>query len=145
MNMKFHIHLPSFHLPCFGKPATQETENKRNQPAQEASPSPGFRPEKTNPRRHFLSPLQKLFPRKKKPGAFAHADPFAPNRQDNSSAAAPIRRPNFIPFNPAQEIATVEKKMVSGIKDSLSHSDKNTLSTSRFHYIRQHYIDHGLH
>ena len=144
--MKFHnVHLPSFHLPCFGKPATQETENKRNQPAQEASPPPGFRPEKTNPHRHFLSPLQKLFPRKKKPGAFAHADPFAPNRQDNSSAAAPIRRPNFIPFNPAQEIATVEKKIVSGIKDSLSHSDKNILSTSRFHYIRQHYINHGLH
>lgn len=111
MNMKFHnFHLSSFHLPCFRKPATRETENNKNQPAQEASPPPGLRPANTNPRRHSPSLLQKLFPRKKKPDAFAHADAFAPNR-----------RPNFIPFNPAQEIATAEKKVVSGIMGSLSH------------------------
>ena len=146
--MKFNSNLPPVRLPSSSRETVaKDTEHAGNKRAAETSPPPDVQPENKKLRRSFSFPslLQKRFIEENNSGAFAHYDePFAPDRRNNPPAAPQIHRAIFIPFNPENEIATVEKKVADSIKGYLSNIKKDVLATSRFDTIVQHYVNQGL-
>lgn len=144
MNMKVNFRLPAF------TPAkvfsTKDTKNaKNNIHAQEASPSPGLGPDIKSPRRNNLGGwIKKLVAPKKKSDAVVQDNPFAPRRQNNRPTAAPIHRPNFIPFDARKEVAAVERILLNNAVEYLFSKGKDTLTVPQFNNFMQHYINHGV-
>ena len=144
MKFKLNFHLPAF-TPVKVFP-TKDTENARNNsPAQEAPPPSDLRPDIKSPRRNNPGAwIKKLVAPKKKPNAVVQDNPFAPRRQNNRPTAAPIHRPNFIPFDARKEVAAVEHILLNSAKDYLLSKDKDTFTVPKFNSIMQHYINHGV-
>ena len=129
MKMKLNFHLPSALCPaCFKEPATKDTENTINNPAQQASHPPELRPANEKPRRHFPSPLQKFFAKERKSGA-----------------SAPLSsEPIFSSLHLQQRFFEVEKQVTESLRKYLTKLGKDTTTIFLFNKIMKECVDHGI-
>ena len=120
MNMKLNFRLPSALRPaCFNEPATRDTGDTANNPAQPASP-PDLRPANKNPRRHSPSRLQMLFAKTKS------------------------SQPIFSSPHLEQKLTEIEEITTESFRRYLTQLNRDTFPTSRFNKIMEKCVDHGI-